>query len=206
LPSRWLTEACEPETYRKQILAAVRAIRGLTQTLQQVLFAKPMAEEEPKRLQPKIKRQGIGVMGMLRTTFILGAILFAMPSPPQDPATADQAVPMGNVAYIAAAADAFGDVRNFCARKPFVCETAGQLASSVERKAKYSAKLIYEWANDATSDPVKAEVPQDIAAMVDAIETGSTVAVAEIQMLEIGPFLVPADVDAPQLRGSIRPD
>ncbi len=113
---------------------------------------------------------------------------------------------MGSVAYIAAAADAFGDVKNFCARKPFVCETAGQLLSSMERKAKYSAKLIYEWANDATGQPVKTEVPQDIASMVDAIETGSTVEVADIEMFEIGPFLVPGEADAPQSYGSVRPD
>jgi Family of unknown function (DUF5330) len=149
-------------------------------------------------------------MGMLRTTFILGAILFAMPSPPQDPVAADQAVPVSSVAYVAAAAEAFGDVKNFCARKPFVCETAGSLMSKVERKAKYSAKLIYEWANEATGEQTAAALPQDVAALVDQIETGSTVEVAEIALLEIGPFLVPADVDTggpdvPQLRGSIHP-
>lgn len=145
-------------------------------------------------------------MGMLRTTFILGAILFAMPSPPQDPAVDNQAVPMSGVAYIAAAADAFGDIKNFCARKPFVCETAGQLVSSVERKAKYSAKLVYEWANEAVGDPVKAEVPQDIASMIDAIETGSTVEVADIRMIEIGPFLVPGYSESQQSYGGVRPD
>jgi hypothetical protein len=136
------------------------------------------------------------IMGMLRTSLVLGVILFALPSPPVDPAVDGDTVPASTGTYLAAAFDAVADVKSFCARKPFVCDTAGQLASSVERKAKYSAKLIYEWANESTQDKTASLLPQDLALNVDEIQTGSTVDVTEIAMLEIGPFLIPADEPA----------
>jgi hypothetical protein len=130
-------------------------------------------------------------MGILRTSLILGAIIFALPSPPQVAGTEDEAGSVSTVAYVAAAAEAFGDVKNFCTRKPFVCDTAGQLASSVERKAKYSAKLIYEWANEATAEPNPPVGKQDLAQISDEIQTSSTVDTVEISMIEVGPFLIP---------------
>jgi hypothetical protein len=136
------------------------------------------------------------IMGMLRTSLVLGAILFALPSPPVDPAVDGNAATVSTGTYLAAAFDTVADVKSFCARKPFVCDTAGQLASSVERKAKYSAKLIYEWANESTQDKTASLLPQDLAFNVDEIQTGSTVDVQEIAMLEIGPFLIPADEPA----------
>jgi hypothetical protein len=143
-------------------------------------------------------------MGMLRTTLILGAIIFAMPSPPPDASAPGEPAPLSTVAYLAAAAETFSDVKTFCERKPFVCQAAGQFASTVERKAKYSAKLIYEWANEASDQQAQTMLPADLASMADDIETGSTAGATEIAMLEIGPFLVPADdvLALPALRGS----
>jgi hypothetical protein len=130
-------------------------------------------------------------MGMLRTTFILGAVIFALPSPPPVPGDGTDAPPVSTVAYVAAAAEAFGDVKGFCARKPFVCETAGHLVSAVERKAKYSAKLIYEWANEATAEHARAVPFEDLAKLGDDIQTGSTVEPVQLAMIEVGPFLIP---------------
>jgi Family of unknown function (DUF5330) len=58
-------------------------------------------------------------------------------------------------------------------RQPQVCVTAGQLAVTLEAKTKYSAKLVYEWANDATGEqrPVTT-LPEDLAGF-DNIQTGS---------------------------------
>lgn len=92
----------------------------------------------------------------------------AMPSPPvqlQSGATA-LATPSTSWTYIAAAADTVADLKSFCERKPQVCSTAQYLAGTLEGKAKYSAKLVYEWANSA------APPPQTLA-KADPISTGS---------------------------------
>jgi hypothetical protein len=106
-------------------------------------------------------------MGMLRTTFVLGAILAVMPSPPEDPSTKQDQGP-GTFGYVMAAAETFTDVKGFCARQAFVCETAGHLALVVERKTRYSAKLVYEWANEATADGKASPLPANMA-LVDLI-------------------------------------
>jgi len=113
-------------------------------------------------------------MGILRNAFILGAVVLALPNPPASEQPAD-IVPASasTFAYVAAAADTFADLRTFCERRPGVCQTAGQLAGSMEAKAKYSARLIYEWANDAGA-PTQPQtlLPPDIAA-ADPIATGT---------------------------------
>jgi hypothetical protein len=109
-------------------------------------------------------------MGMLRTLVILGAGLALLPSPPETEGQ-PQAGP-GSFAYLAAATETFADVRGFCQRNPNVCSTADAFASTVEAKAKYSAKLIYEWANEATSEPHAAGLPGNIAG-ADPLHTSS---------------------------------
>lgn len=101
-------------------------------------------------------------MGILRTVVVLGAIVAALPAPPDDPAAAKAPGP-GTTGYVAAAFETFADVKGFCARQAFACETAGYLAQVVERKARYSAKLIYEWANEATSDAKDSPLPANMA-------------------------------------------
>jgi hypothetical protein len=93
-------------------------------------------------------------MRILRTIFFLGAIAILLPSPPEESrrsslfASASQ-ITAPEVIY--AASRTASDVGDFCQRQPMVCETAGYIASKVEAKAKYSAKLIYEWANEASA-------------------------------------------------------
>lgn len=103
-------------------------------------------------------------MGILRSTLVIGAIFAAMPTPPKDagPPVAGGSGP-GAFTYVTAAADAFADVRGFCLRKPGVCNTANYIASSVEAKAKYSVKLVYEWANAATAEDHGVPLPRDLA-------------------------------------------
>ncbi len=92
----------------------------------------------------------------------------AMPSPPaqlQNGAVAPSA-PSTSWTYIAAAADTVADLKSFCERKPQVCSTAQYLAGSLEGKAKYSARIVYEWANSGAPPP-------QVLAKADPINTGS---------------------------------
>ena len=114
-------------------------------------------------------------MGILRNTVILGAVVLAMPNPPAseraDGVVAENA---SSFAYVAAAAETFADLRAFCERRPGVCQTAGHIAGTMEAKAKYSAKLIYEWANEAGgADAYATSMPPDLAE-ADPIATGTT--------------------------------
>jgi hypothetical protein len=86
-------------------------------------------------------------MGILRTLLVVGAGFALLPSPPPGPSGEPAASAPGNFAYLAAAAETVADMRGFCQRNPNACATAGVVAGMVEGKAKYSAKLVYEWAN-----------------------------------------------------------
>ena len=113
-------------------------------------------------------------MGLLRKAIFIGGIIFAMPSPPVvlQPGQVAQAMPDSTSwTYIAAAADAVADMKGFCDRKPQVCSTAQYLAVTMEGKAKYSAKILYEWANESTRGQT-ASLPQNLAAS-DPINTGT---------------------------------
>jgi hypothetical protein len=114
-------------------------------------------------------------MGILRNAIILGAVAVAMPNPPSSEQPGGAVPPTtSSFAYVAAAAETFADLRTFCERRPGVCQTAGHLAVSMEAKAKYSAKLIYEWANDASAEePRSTLLPPDMA-NADPIATGTT--------------------------------
>ncbi len=108
-------------------------------------------------------------MGLIRKAIVIGGALLAMPSPPAQlqNGVADLSYPSTSWTYIAAAADTVADLKSFCERKPQVCTTAQYVAGSLEGKAKYSAKLVYEWASESS-----ASHPQ-ILAKADPIETGT---------------------------------
>jgi hypothetical protein len=102
-------------------------------------------------------------MGMLRTLVVVGAGIAIMPSPPPSATDAAGAAPVSSFAYLAAAAETVADMRSFCQRNPNVCVTAGAVAQTLEGKAKYSAKLVYEWANEAQGNGHPAALPDDMA-------------------------------------------
>jgi hypothetical protein len=115
-------------------------------------------------------------MGLIRKAIVIGGALLAMPSPPPDQAGNQIAYssPSTSWAYIAAATDTVADLKGFCDRKPQVCGTAQYLATTLEGKAKYSARMIYEWANESTSGVSrKPSSIQDLAA-ADPIMTGTS--------------------------------
>ena len=96
-----------------------------------------------------------------------------MPAPPED---VSQAAPQvasseaSDTGYFEVATSTFSDLASFCARQPGVCETAGFVAHKLELKAKYGARLIYEWASEASS--MSAQQP-DLAMGSDPIETAT---------------------------------
>jgi Family of unknown function (DUF5330) len=96
-------------------------------------------------------------MGILRKAIVAGGLFAALPTPPQGANVhpVEQQAGPGTLAYVAAASDTFADVSSFCQRRPMACDVAHYIAVTTQAKAKYSAKIIYEWANtpDAVQTP-----------------------------------------------------
>ena len=112
-------------------------------------------------------------MRLIKTILVLTGAGFLMPSPPETVTVESQPVQqVSTLEMLSSATSAFSDVASFCNRQPGVCDTATYVAGRLEAKAKYSAKLIYEWASDATSDPAVPQGSQE-AIKVDMMETGS---------------------------------
>ena len=112
-------------------------------------------------------------MRILRTILVLTGITVLMPSPPDD---SNKVVLAGNTAdtgYFEVATNTYSDLAAFCERQPGVCETAEFVAHKLELKAKYGARLIYEWANEANPTPSTALQP-DIAQGSDPMATATT--------------------------------
>ena len=113
-------------------------------------------------------------MGLFRKLIVMGGIIAALPSQPNTGTVAS--VAQGNPVsweYFSAAAETFADFNGFCDRKPQVCVAAQSLAGVLESKAKYSVKLVYQWANESTGEqPRKLKLPANLA-NVDTIRTSS---------------------------------
>ena len=95
-------------------------------------------------------------MRVFRTVFFLCTVAILMPSPPEEATRTSPMSSAGDVSvpqFINAASRTVSDAGEFCGRQPMVCLTADFIAGKLEAKAKYSAKLIYEWANEASSTP-----------------------------------------------------
>lgn len=114
-------------------------------------------------------------MGLFRKIIVVGGVLLVLPSPPQSAQnSASLAVSAETWGYISAAAETVSDFKSFCERKPQVCVAAQYLAVSLEGKAKYNAKLIYEWANESVANkPKLVNIPANLAT-VDPISTSSS--------------------------------
>ena len=112
-------------------------------------------------------------MRIIRTIIVLSGIAAFMPSAPED---MNQAAPSlasvenSDTGYLEVATNTFSDLAAFCARQPGVCETAGFVAHKLELKAKYGVRLIYDWANEASTPSA---VQPKLANGSDPIETAS---------------------------------
>ena len=111
-------------------------------------------------------------MGILRTLLVVGAGLALLPSPPTDPSGEPAPSGPGNFAYLAAATETVADLRGFCQRNPNACATAGVVAGMVEGKAKYWAKLVYEWANDGKRAQTADNIPRPVLKKTRVIPEG----------------------------------
>jgi hypothetical protein len=95
-------------------------------------------------------------MRIFRTIVFLGAIALLLPTPPEEARRSSllsSAPEVTTPQFIDAASRTVTDMGDFCGRQPMVCETADFIAGRLEAKAKYGAKLIYEWANEASGTP-----------------------------------------------------
>ncbi len=116
-------------------------------------------------------------MRILRTIVLLSAVVILMPSPPESAKVHTNADTLGMIAanevsapeLFFAATRTASDLGGFCGREPQVCETATYVAAILEAKAKYSVKLIYNWANEGSGDVAPRQADG-----VDAIVTSST--------------------------------
>jgi Family of unknown function (DUF5330) len=88
-------------------------------------------------------------MQIVRTTLLLMAAAIFAPSPPPSADIPASVTP----ALFSAATQSFQDVQNFCRKQAGVCETAAYVAARLEVKARYGAILLFDWANETTSDP-----------------------------------------------------
>ncbi len=129
----------------------------------------------------------------------------AMPTPPHSAQDADgtqNALVSWN--YISAAAETVSDFKGFCDRKPQVCVTAHFLASTLEGKAKYSAKLVYEWASESSAEQSrKVKLPGNLA-KVDQINTGSVA--AEVASAAVGSSTLRIEDLIPDWHGTLQPE
>jgi Family of unknown function (DUF5330) len=144
-------------------------------------------------------------MKIFRTIILLSGLAVFMPSPPENEATPQSAAfddAKSSLALLSAATNAVSDLGSFCARQENVCETAQYVAHRLEVKAKYSAKLLYEWANEATvekqvglvkntamkTDPLQTS-GFTVAEMTDASQSQSTLRLEDIIPTWRGPIL-----------------
>jgi hypothetical protein len=102
-------------------------------------------------------------MRIFRTIFLLGAVAFLMPSPPEDRMgmTAQISNDPPATEFLSAAVSTVADMRDFCIRRASVCDTAHYLAVKFEGKAKYSIELLYEWANQSNSTTLSEQAQRD---------------------------------------------
>ncbi len=93
-------------------------------------------------------------MRIIRTIFFLSAVAILLPTPPEenDRISTTSLDDLSAPQVFTAATRTVSDMSGFCARQPVVCQTTGFIATKLQAKAKYSVKLIYEWANEAGSD------------------------------------------------------
>ncbi len=85
----------------------------------------------------------------MKYLFIGGVALLLAPMPPEDMQSKFSAQPVSAVQtheFVSVAIGIFADAASFCQRQPQACEVLGEVANAAEVKAKYSIRLLYEWA------------------------------------------------------------
>ncbi len=121
-------------------------------------------------------------MRLIRTILVLSGAGFLLPSPPEQISASSATAlteQVSTLAMLSSASSAVTDVAGFCSRQPEFCGSAAYVAGKLEAKAKYSVKLLYEWAAEP-SGPAVEEItisPEEPAATkADMLKTGTTLA------------------------------
>lgn len=117
-------------------------------------------------------------MRLIRTLLVLTGAGVLLPSPPDGGLAQIAGMTNTDVSafeMLTSATSAFSDVANFCQRQPGTCQTAAVVAAHLEAKAKYNARLIYEWATEEETAPPALKTPGDLPAVAsDPMPTGTT--------------------------------
>src|SRR5262249_29146811 len=102
-------------------------------------------------------------MKIFRAAICLGVLAYLLPSPPPEDsgqsaaspgkASAAPVVSANARALFAAGVGAVDVFSVFCTRQPMVCDTAHTLLLKLEAKAKYSLRLLYQWAETPEQHP-----------------------------------------------------
>ncbi len=144
-------------------------------------------------------------MRLIRTLLVVSGLGVLLPSPPEDVASLSasaQAEQISTLEMLSSASSAVADAAGFCSRQPTVCNTAVYVAGKLEAKAKYSARLIYDWASESTSDPALRGSSQEADA-VDLLKTGTALAEAAKPQPKSQSTLKLEDV-IPEWRGPVK--
>ncbi len=118
---------------------------------------------------------------MIKTGFWFSLVLVALPF--LDPGSRDtlaDAPPVEVGVSVAAAIEAFEDIRQICARKPDVCETGGQTFAALGVRAKEGARIAYQFL-DARFDDGKDGSGATDATKASADAGGLTITVTEAE-------------------------
>ncbi len=103
-------------------------------------------------------------MKLIKYSLIAAVGVFLLPAPPPDSFAVMQGGSRINLEtgeVLSAAASTYSDVSGFCRRQPAVCNTAGQVFSALEVRAKYNFQRLYEW-SQSSGEPVISKNPPAI--------------------------------------------
>lgn len=143
-------------------------------------------------------------MRIIKTGLFLTVLAVLAPSPPESEiARLVQQGGQGPSAFqmISAAGQTFADVSGFCARQPGVCQTAQYVAVRLEAKAKYSVRLLYNWANEASAGPAGVAVPVQADGSDSVVTTSSTIKLASSDDAQSSQSTLKLEDLIPQWRG-----
>ena len=88
-------------------------------------------------------------MGITRIFIVGMAALILAPMPPNETTLSTNQPPAAELQthqLVSVAIGTFTDVSSFCERQPLTCSAMSEVVSIAQVKAKYSARLAYEWA------------------------------------------------------------
>ena len=103
-------------------------------------------------------------MYLLRTAFWISVVILCLPIGAEDHTEVNEAganrADVSASDTIGAALSTVGDLAGLCERQPEVCETGSAVWHTFQRKARYGASLIYDWASSDDETATGAQDPE----------------------------------------------